>query len=181
MRYIIFILTILLTLSACGSTTTDADMVFTRASDELLEEAAPETTGSVPETAVSAPFGFETGGVRLIPGQAFDSALLPPAAAVCEVPSCAIEGTDTVYTYDTFEVTVVNNGSSPYIASIYLLTPDALTPEGLALGDSAAKADQCYGSDFQTDGTGRIYTRQQTALSIIVQNDVVVSIEYLTA
>ncbi len=137
-----------------------------------------DTQTQLQNTEPTEPFAFQTGGMSLIPGETFDAAKLPEAASVYQVPSCAVEGTDNVYNYEDFEVTAFQDGSGEYIYSIYFITPNITTPEGLALGDDAQKATKCYGADYQVDGSAWVYTRQETVLSVIIQNDSVIGIEY---
>ncbi len=182
----------LFALAACGSEAeTDlSDQVITRTDEEdgsadASAEADAETEepeGDV-ETSVDAVtadvFSFETDGVALTPGTALDLTALPDAASVYTVESCAVEGMDNVYTYDTFEVTAYDDGSGEVIYSIYLTDPNVTTAEGLALGDDLSRVTELYGSDYAENDTAVVYTRGDTQLSIILQDEVVISIEYL--
>lgn len=167
-------------LAACGAEEeSNADLVITRAPEEATEapaEAAEET--AAPEEKAAGPFVFAYEGVELMPGAAFDAAVLPAAASVSQVPSCALEGTDNAYNYTAFELTAFDDGKGEVIYSIYLLDPNMTTPEGLALGDAEARIIELYGEDFTQDGTAYVYTREGTILSIIVQDGAVISIEY---
>ncbi len=124
-------------------------------------------------------FYFETDGVTIIPGTALDLSVLPDANDTYTVPSCAIDGTDNVYMYDTFELTAYDEGNGEIIYSIYLTDANITTPEGLALGDDASRVTELYGEDYEESGTSITYTKGNTELIIILQNDVVVSIEYM--
>lgn len=170
---------LLLCLAACGAEETgDMEMMITRSVEEetaAVEEAVGET---VENTAKSGPYVFVTEGVELVPGMEFDAAALPAAASVYQVPSCAIEGTDNVYNYNTFEVTAYDDGNGEVIYSIYFVDPNLTTPEGLALGDDMAKVVELYGDGYAQDGTACVYSGGETMLIIIVENDVVKSIEY---
>ncbi len=134
-----------------------------------------ETTG---EAVTGEPFAFTLNNVKLIPGDAFDASKLPEAASTYEVPSCALEGTDNVYNYETFEVTAFNDGKSEYIYSIFLIDPNLTTPEGLALGDTLDKAVDLYGSDYTNEDTAYIYESADTQLILILQDGSIISIEY---
>ena len=65
-------------------------------------------------------------GKELNVGSQFDPSVLPEANSVYQVPSCAIEGTDNVYSYPVLELTAYNDGTGEVIYSIYLT--DANTP-----------------------------------------------------
>lgn len=167
-----------LSLAACGEKQdADSDIVFTRGPEEETEPAAQETQGEEIQAA-EGQYTFTVEGVELIPGTAFDASLLGEPASVYEVPSCAIEGTDNVYNYETFEVTAYDDGTGEVIYSIYFLDPNLTTNEGLALGDSADKVIELYGEGYVQDGNAKIYTGTLGQLHVIEQDGVVVSIEY---
>ncbi|MCD7807410.1 MAG: hypothetical protein LUH19_08740 [Lachnospiraceae bacterium] len=186
-KYMIIPLTAMLAfvLVSCGSTgNTDlSDQVITRSTDtaEETEATQEEASNEVVEQEVqeeSEPFSFAYEGAVLMPGEAFDASLLPTADSTYTTPSCAIEGEDTVYNYTAFEVTVFDDGSGEEIYSIYFIDPNLTTPEGLALGDSLARVEELYGTGYEEDGTAIVYTRGETRLTVILQNEMVISIEY---
>ncbi|MCD7859465.1 MAG: hypothetical protein LUH51_04750 [Firmicutes bacterium] len=177
---------LLLSLAACGEQSDPADeQVITRASsaqEESAEASEPTLSEQAEENNVSlaaAAFSFEAEGVTLTPGEAFDSSALPEPVSTYTVPSCAVDGSDNVYTYETFELTAFDDGSGETIYSIYLLDPNVTTPEGLALGDTLARVTELYGEDYALDGTALTYTLGDTQLVIILQDESVISIEYL--
>ena len=67
------------------------------------------------------------------------------------------------------------------IYSILIIDPELSTEEGLALGDDIQKVESLYGTSYVEEGASRIYTRGETQLILIVQNESVVSIEYRMA
>ena len=169
------LLVLVLTLTACGSDAEmNADLVITRAAEET--EIAQEE--NVQAEAVKEEFCFVAEGVELIPGSDFDPTGLPEAASLYTVPSCAIEGTDNVYNYETFEITAYDDGTGEVIYSIYIIDPNTTTPEGLSLGDSLDRVLELYGDDYQLNGAAYDFYGTETMLSIIVQNEAVASIEY---
>ena len=182
-------LVMVLSLAACGDDDAASQggqqITLSTQAPEENQDNVPESTGGV-ETA-NGPvvgegvFSFTCEGVEIIPGEPFDASKLPAAASTYTVPSCALEGTDNVYNYETFEVTAYDEGSGEYVYSIYLIDANLATAEGLALGDDLAKVIDTYGEDYAQDGTAYVYYRTNTLLSIIVENEAVVSIEYRLA
>ena len=168
------LLVLMLALVACGSEAEAEALVITRAAEETL---AAEEEMAVADEA-KAEYSFRAEGVELIPGAAFDPAVLPEAASVYVVPSCAIEGTDNVYNYEAFEITAYDDGTGEVIYSVYIIDPNMTTPEGLALGDSLERVLELYGEDYQVNGMAYDFYGNETMLSIIVQNEAVASIEY---
>ena len=123
-------------------------------------------------------FSFVYEGVTLIPGEVFDQSLLGEASSVSKVPSCAFDGDDNVYNYETFELTAYIDGEEEHIYSIYFIDPNLPTTEGLCMGDTVEDMKSLYGEDYEMVGNSYDYTGGDTMLSIITQNDVVVGIEY---
>lgn len=123
-------------------------------------------------------FSFTYGGVRLVPGDAFDASRLPAALATSTIPSCAFSGTDNVYTYDSIEVIAYDEGKGEHLYSIYLLDPNTSTAEGLMLGDSLEKMISIYGENYVNNGTDEYaYYRGDTILVVLAKNDVINAIE----
>ena len=123
-------------------------------------------------------FRFIYEGVTLIPGEIFEQSVLGKYSGVSEVPSCAFDGNDRVYNYKMFELTAYIDEKEERIYSIYFIDPNLPTTEGLCLGDTVDNMKSLYGEDYEMVGTSYDYTRGDTVLSIITQNDVVVGIEY---
>ena len=181
---IIAMLMALLMLTACGvEEGYDPELMITRAPQsetqtvQEIEVVVPETQ-AVQEAVQREEFSFRVNGAELLPGAVFDASVLPEVSSIYQVPSCAIVGTDNVYNYETFELTAFDDGEKEVIYSILLLDPNIATEEGLALGDTADKVLQLYGSDYVQEGTAWIYPAEKSMLCVVVQADHVVSIEY---
>lgn len=164
-RILIFALAV--NLVACGGAEAPQDTPAPSDTTPVAEQQKPEEA-----------YCFTLEGVKLIPGAAFDASLLPEANDKFEVPSCAIEGTDDVYSYDAAEITAYNDGTGPVIYSIYLLDPNIPSEEGLLLGDEKAQVEALCGTDYQDMDGELVYTKGATELRIILEEDLVVSIEY---
>ena len=179
MRKLIAVLAMLVLIFALGACGADAEsneeLMITRGT-EAVEAVQEETQAEA--VAEAKVYSFVAEGVELIPGADFDPAVLPEAASLYTVPSCAIEGTDNVYNYETFEITAFNDGTGEVIYSIYIIDPNITTPEGLALGDGLDRVVELYGDGYEVSGTAYDYSSAGTMLSIIVQGDTVASIEY---
>ena len=186
-------LMLLTCLTACGSDEVSEDRMITRPAEEAAEPVAVAaveeaviagTETSVTEVTQQAAavavgnYTFDASGVELIPGDPFDPGVLPKAESVYEVPSCAIEGTDNLYNYGTFELTAFDDGEKELIYSILLTDPNITTTEGLALGDDVQKMVELYGEGYTQQGNAYVYTGDAELLYIIAQNEKVASIEY---
>ena len=185
-RMITVCVLLLLSLAACGGKTDGgSEQLITRAAEEAVP-VQTEAPAAAQTEASAAPanlghYAFVAEGVTLQPGDSFDPGKLPEPLSVYEVPSCAIEGTDNVYTYETFELTAFDDGSGDVIYSVLLTDPNTTTPEGLALGDTVEKMESIYGMSYEKEGDGVTYPGNGQLLCIITQGDTVVSIEYRMA
>lgn len=182
-------LTMLLALTACDSgekaqeTTTPATGAPQTTEAPLVTEAAVPETTEAPEVETEAPvaqdpFFLTFNGVQLTPGTTYDSAKLPNPNSVYQVPSCAIEGTDNVYSFDELDITAFHDGTQEIIYSIAIFDPNVCTDEGLYLGDDVARVIELYGENYTENGTAMVYVRSNTQLSLILQNGFVVDIEF---
>lgn len=183
-KYIAMLLALMmvLCLTACGEEEPAGEQQITLGANVTeATKAADETEAPVQGGEIvpgGAVFCFTYEGVDIIPGEAFDASQLPEAASVYEVPSCALEGTDNLYNYETFEVTAFNEGEGEFVYSIYFIDPNLTTNEGLALGDGLDKVVELYGENYEDMDGELVYTWMNTQLRLIVENDVVVSIEF---
>jgi len=178
MKKILILMTVfamLLCFSGCGDDApTGENLEITRGTTPAKDTEAP-ADGAIQDTAFQA---FQVDGVKLVPGEPFQADALGEPESVYQAPSCAIEGSDNVYNYGTFELTAFDDGTGETIYSIYFVDPSLATPEGLCLGDDAAKALELYGENYRENGTARVYVNGDSQLFLIVENETVVSIEY---
>ena len=162
---------LLLCMTACGKAPeNNQDFAFTMGGNSD-KDIAQETR----DAEEGEEFYFMAGDVKIVPGMIFDSQAFP-TDEVYEVPSCALEGTDNVYNYGSYEITAFNDGEKEVVYSIFFVETDVTTPEGLANGDDMSKAAELYG-EYTEDGTSWIFTRGSTQLHVIGENDVIVSVE----
>ncbi len=94
-----------------------------------------------------------------------------------EAASCAFEGLDKFYTYASFEVDTYPDGDTDRISAVILKDDMVETPEGVAIGASAADVTAVYG-DAAVDAGRLTYTKGGSELWFVLQGDSVVSIEY---
>lgn len=166
---LLLVLTLVVAMAACGGKEQDPGALeITKAAEDTADQTS---------TAAALQFLYE--GVTLVPGAAFDPAALPAYDNLYTVPSCAIEGTDNVYSYGSFEVTAFDQGEGEFIYSVYILDDGVATPEGLKISDTAARVVELYGEDYQDNDGEYVYTQGDVMLSILFDGDTVSSIEYL--
>ena len=158
--------------------TTAAPAVETTNAPEEETTVVPEETTAPEQVVDEDVFSFTYQGVTLVPGNAFDSAALPEAESVYQVPSCAIEGTDNVYSYGDIEVTGFNDGSGEVIYSVYIVDANTPTAEGLYIGDMLDQVIAVYGEDYTQENGQVTYQKGNTLLVIILDGDYVASVDF---
>ena len=164
-------LTLLVGLTACGG----APAAETPDPTQAANSGAP--VGDQNDKTEEGYF-FTLEGEKLIPGAAFDPSAYPEANSVYEVPSCAIEGTDNLYDYGTVEVTAYDDGTGEIIYSVYLVDANTPTDEGLYISDTLEQVNTIYGTDRTENGNELTYQKGDSLLIILLEDDVVTSIEY---
>ena len=176
MKKIIPLLLAVLLLTACTTAPQgNPDVQITRGTEPGAttdEVTTAVTTEAIQQEEV---FYFMAGELKVVPGTAFDATKVT-YESVFQVPSCALEGTDNVYSCGSYEITAFNEGEGEVTYSVFFVTPEAQTPEGLALGDDMAEAATLYGQYEEVDGVWT-FTRGATQLLVIGENDVITSIE----
>lgn len=98
-----------------------------------------------------------------------------------EVPSCAHDGTDYVYTYANIVLTVsvLTGEEKGYISDVRLLSDLVATPEGLEVGMKPDKARELYGDPQTESDVQWVYSRGTSELMLTINNGSIVGIEYL--
>lgn len=176
---ILLVLTMLFALTACGG---GSPAETTGVPETTVPVATDETTAATEQTEPTVSdeegFCFTFNGVVLTPGTVYDAAVMPEPSYTYEVPSCAFEGTDNVYSFDTIEITAFNDGTQEIIYAIAIFDPNLCTNEGLYLGDDAARVMELYGEDYEENGTAMVFTKANTMLTVILQDGFVVDMEF---
>lgn len=146
---------------------------------EPSQDTEPSGTEPNPEQADLFSFTFQ--GIQLTPGAAFVPDAMPKPDATYEIPSCAFEGVDTVYSYAALEVTACGPVGQQQIYSVFLVDVNTPTGEGIYMGDTKAMVIAAYGSGYVENGTEWVYTKGNTTLHLLFQGDTIISIEYRMA
>jgi len=95
-----------------------------------------------------------------------------------EAQSCAYQGLDKFYTFDSFEVLVNTIGGRDTITSISILDDMVSIPEGLRIGDSYETMTERLGGDYSRSSDLYQYVKDGTMLTILIKNGSISSIEY---
>lgn len=125
---------------------------------------------------------FEYKGVQLsvdAPSEKILEALGEPINYF-EAPSCAFVGLDKIYTYSGFEFQTYTENDKDYIASFRFLDDTVTTPEGIGLNSSLEDVIAAYGENYRQSFTQYTYTKGGCNLSFILEDNEVVSVEYVS-
>ena len=121
-------------------------------------------------------FKVEFKGADITPGATFDSKNIEADYNYSEVPDCAFGGKGIIYTYEDIEISMKEDKT---IYSVYFVTPEVKTKEGLSISDEVAKVKKLYGEPDKNENNQMVYRRGNIELTININNDYVGGIEYL--
>ncbi|MBO4496487.1 MAG: hypothetical protein J5752_11625 [Clostridiales bacterium] len=185
------VLAVLLAMSvtACSdsktvSKTKATDATTTAASSADATKASGEETGSVEVTLdTTGNFVFKYENTDILLGSTDTAGILASlgdAKSTLDVPSCAHDGTDHVYTYTNMVLTTYQaTGSETAYVSDVLITSDLVkTPEGLEIGMTADDAKAKYGEPDEATDVTMTYKRGTSILLVTLKNNAITSLEY---
>lgn len=175
-----------LSVTACGG-----DEVKEISKNDSVQQDAGEPDedkeGTVEDDAALTGYVFEAQGVSGTVSFTTDLKMadvlekLGDPVSYYEAASCAFQGLDKIYTYQHFEVNTYPSGEDDIISSIVLKDDLIETPEGLSIGQTKTDMENIYGTDYETKGNMCVYTKDGMHLSVLLDGDAVISIEYDSA
>ena len=99
-----------------------------------------------------------------------------------ENEACAFGERDVTYFYKDIEIETYGGKTGGLtVYSIRIVSDDGKTNEGIGLYDLIDDAISKYGDNYQKDDNIYKYTRGNTALIFVTENDLIKSIEYRVA
>lgn len=123
-------------------------------------------------------YSFKYNDLKITPGEVFDKEKYTGYSDYVELPSCAFEDTDRAYTYNHYEITTYTLNKEERILSVYFLDTEISTTEGVSISDSVNKMLDVYGNNYEKNDNLYTYKKEDTLINFIVENDIIVSIEY---
>ena len=97
-----------------------------------------------------------------------------------EAASCAFDGLDKIYTYNSFELDTYPIEDKDYVSAIIFMDDSITTAEGIAIGETRARVEEVYGTDYEEQGSMLVYRKDDMKLSFVLKDDTVTSIQYGT-
>ena len=95
-----------------------------------------------------------------------------------ESASCAFEGLDKSYYYGSFYLETYPQGDKDFVSGWWFADDSVTTPEGIYIGSSKADVEKAYGTDGYNGTNAYTVNKDAGMLTIILENDVVSSIQY---
>ncbi len=124
-------------------------------------------------------FSLKYNEVEIVPGTEFNESAINEESSFSEIPSCAFDGTDKVYTYDNVEITVAEVSGKDTVYSVYFIDDTIETAEGVKISNSKKTMLEKYGDSYKEElGNKYTYTKNNVELSFIVENDIITGITY---
>jgi outer membrane murein-binding lipoprotein Lpp len=168
-------------LAGCGST----EKVITKTTAETT--AGTENTTGTEDVTADAQDNTEKGYVFTVnnmeiaiqaEAETYISQLGEPVSYY-EAASCAFGDLDKMYTYSGFELDTYSENGQDYVSAVILKDDSVSTTEGLTIGDSVEKVKELYTDVADESDSALVYHKGNMKLCIFIEDDAVVSIEYL--
>ena len=171
------ILAVTFMLSGCG----EKEKVITGNNTNKNSQEQMTDDKAVNSEASKKGYVFKAGDVEIeieAEAQAYIDALGEPKSYY-EAPSCAFGDLDKIYTYNGFELNTFSEGGKDYVSAVILKDDSVSTKEGVYIGDSVDKVKETYGEHTSKTDKAVVYAKGNMKLCFFIEDDVVVSIEYL--
>lgn len=125
-------------------------------------------------------YEFENNGINIAMNAKVAPILkrLGEASDYFEAKSCAFEGLDKIYTYNSFELYTYEMKEVDYVAAVIFLDDSISTKEGIYLGSTLDDVLAVYGDEYTEELGLYTYELDKAKISFIIEDDEVTSIEY---
>ena len=139
------------------------------------------------DTAQAAPTGYylTVNDYKLAVDQPMETVIasMGKEESYFEAPACAFDGVEKIYTYNNGAIevrTYIAADGKDYVNFVVLKNDLVSTDEGLSVGDNTEKVKQVYGEDYKDNNGSFEYTKGNMKLLIVIEEDAVVSIQYIS-
>lgn len=168
---LILALTMICALTACGD-----DVTTPQDSTGSVDSTESTQTGGEDSTAYTFTYGSTT--IAMNKDAAPVVAALGEPKSYTEEESCAFEGLSKTYYFGSFYLETYPDGSTDRIYCVWLVDDSVETEEGIYIGSTKQQVENAYGAQWYNGTNAYIMKTGDCVLTIILQNDVVNSIQY---
>ena len=179
----ICLMSIICITAACGGSGPDDVQTPTPAEtaaavDSPTEAANPTPTPIAVKNADG--FVFTVNGTHVYMDENMEDVLtrLGEPRRVFEAPSCAFEGIDRIFSFQGYDLHTYPENEQDFVHTVNFRDDSLATPEGVFLGGSLSDMLAAYGDDYEQELGQYKYTKGQTYLSFIIDEDEIVAIMY---
>lgn len=181
MKKKLIVLLLPLLVSGCGNNniTYDED---TESGQIIIQEATIQVESEEAQAVDYKGYAFVYNDVVMEINAPADSVLarLGEANSYFEAPSCAFNGIDKIYTYNSFELDTHPMDGKDFISSVLFKDDSVATVEGIGIGDPVEKLSEVYGEDSIEENGMTIYCKDGMKLCFLIEEGCISSIEYKT-
>lgn len=123
---------------------------------------------------------FETEGIEISMDQDAAQVIsdLGKAESFYEADSCTHQGKERVFTYKGFELSTYPSGGGDYVKSVWFLSEEAVTQEGIHIGSTIGEMLEAYGDDYVEEKGRYVYTSEDAVLTFYTKKGLVSGVEY---
>ena len=180
-KVLALILACAMSFAACGSAQEEQN------GNNVTEQSGGQTTQSDVQDKETAGYVFVYGETEIRVGHLMSEYLdaLGEPISYYEAASCAFEGLDKMYSYNSFQITTYPVDDKDYVGSIVFLDDMVETKEGVSLFETKADMIAAYGENYVDENGVLVYypegNTEGMRLCFILNGDEIVSIEYQAA
>ena len=165
---LVLALMLVLTMAACGGET----------APETTAPQAPVTAGPTQPDAASWKYTVQGIDIMMHAEAAPILEALGEPVSYTESASCAFTGLDKTYYFGGFYLETYPIDDVDYVNSVWLVDDSSTTPEGIYIGASKAEVEAAYGAENFNGTNAYRMTGTTSILTIILDGDLVTSIQY---
>lgn len=166
MRKIAFILVFVLLMAGCGNGDSEAS-------------ATTSIQNSTLESVEGYKFIYNNIEIKINAEAASIVSALGEPKNFFESPSCAFQGVDKFYYYNSFEIDTYPINGVDYIYIVKLLDDSISTPEGAFIGCTLSDVKTAYGDGYTEKNGFYTYTLGKTTIEFVSVNDIITEIKYI--
>ena len=179
MKKLFLCIVIAVLLTGCGSKDQPEPSNNTADQNKAEQKTEETTSGDVAQAEPGYVFDYNGVSIQMNTDVAPVLKALGDPQEYFEAKSCAFDGLDKTYYYSGIELTTYPNGDKDYISSVYFKDDSVSTTEGIYIGSTLNELLTAYGENYSGDIGSYTYTKGDSSVLFLVENDEVTSITYL--